>query len=137
MNLTLFLETFSAWARAQADIEGVALVGSHARDAATTDSDVDLVILTSVVSRYFQDQSWISQFGDVGQRSVEEWGRVKSLRVFYKAGPEIEYNFATPDWASSPVDRGTFNVVADGMKIVYDPQAVLGNLKDAVASGCS
>lgn len=137
MKVTSFLEAFGCWARAQPDIEGAALVGSHARNTATEESDVDLMILTTGIASYFENRSWISQFGDVGECKVENWGLVKSLRAFYKDGTEVEYNFSTPDWAGVPVDTGTYHVVADGMKIIYDPQCVLKTLQEIVSSGGS
>ena len=135
MEIATFLKAFDCWARAQRDIVGVALVGSHARDTANEDSDVDVIILTSEVDKYSLDQLWISQFGAVQRCEPENWGRVKSLRVFYKDGTEVEYNFSTRDWASIPVDAGTYNVVADGMKIIHDPQRILKVLQETVSSG--
>jgi Nucleotidyltransferase domain len=41
------LERATAWARRRPDIRGLALVGSWARGSARTDSDVDLVVLTT------------------------------------------------------------------------------------------
>jgi predicted nucleotidyltransferase len=64
VNVSAFLEAFGRWARAQPDIEAVALVGSYARNAAIESSDVDLVILTSGVDRYLRDRSWVSLFGE-------------------------------------------------------------------------
>ena len=45
-----FLDTFVAWASAQA----MALVGSYARGAAKDDSDIDLVILTDRPQTYLE-----------------------------------------------------------------------------------
>ena len=129
MEIESFLEAFGRWASAQPDIEGVGLVGSHARNAPNEGSDVDLVILTTEVAKYFQNQSWTLQFGEVEGCDVETWGRVKSLRIFYKDGMEVEYSFSLPDWASTPVDAGTYRVVSDGMKIIYDPQGILKALQ--------
>ena len=129
MNVSSFLEEFSRWAKTQADIEAAALVGSYARDAATTESDIDLMILTTKLSSYFQDQIWVSQFGEVEESKAENWGRVETLRVFYKGAIEVEYNFSTPDWADIPVDAGTHSVISDGMKILSDPQGILERLQ--------
>jgi len=46
VEVAIFPEAFDCWARAQRDIVGVALVGSHARDTANEESDVDLIIST-------------------------------------------------------------------------------------------
>ena len=37
-----FLDVFLAWASAQPDVQGIALVGSYARGTAGDDSDIDL-----------------------------------------------------------------------------------------------
>ena len=133
MEVGRFLEAFGSWASSQPDIEGVALVGSYARDAATEESDFDLIILTTKVAKYFQNQSWLSQFGDVEDSKVEDWGRVTSLRAFYENGLEVEFNFSTPDWADIPMDAGTYRVVTGGMIIVYDPQCVLRALQQGIS----
>jgi len=129
MNVVSFLEEFSRWAKTQEDIDAVMLVGSYARDAATAESDLDLMILTTKISSYFQDQIWVSQFGEVEESKVEHWGRVETLRVFYKESIEVEYNFSSPDWADIPVDAGTHSVISDGMKILSDPQGILKRLQ--------
>lgn len=134
MNVTPFLEAFGSWASARADIEAVALVGSHARGAATEGSDVDLVVLTPNVAGYVRELSWVSLFGDPSECAEEDWGRLTSVRVFYREGLEVEYGFSTPDWAGSPVDAGTAAVVSDDMKILYDPQGVLDRLRREVSS---
>jgi uncharacterized protein len=134
VEVASFLEAFGRWVSAQPDIEGVALVGSYARDAANEESDVDLMILTTEVEKYFQNQSWTLQFGEVERCKVESWGRVESLRIFYKGRMEVEYNFSLPDWASIPFDGGTHQVVDDGMKIIYDPQGILKALRQEISS---
>jgi hypothetical protein len=128
------LEGFTAWISAQPDVQAAALIGSYARDAATEQSDVDLLILTTEVEKYFQNREWLSMFGAVDKYDVENWGKVESLRVFYKGVVEVEYNFSTPDWAGAPVDEGTRRVVSDGMKILFDPQGLLKRLRETIAA---
>ena len=129
MDVKVFLDKFSGWASLRPDIEGVALVGSYARDVADEESDVDLIILTKHSESYLNDPSWASGFGEVGERKVENWGRLKSLRVFYRDGLEVEYGFAPSDWADIPVDTGTHRVVKGGMKILFDPRGLLTRLQ--------
>ena len=128
-TVSRFLRAFVGWSQLQRDIVGVALVGSHARHTANQNSDVDLIILTLAVEKYFSSDDWLSQFGEVSDSRFEQWGRVQTLRAFYKHGLEIEYNFTNPDWASLPMDSGTQRVVKDGLKILCDPQGVLGALQ--------
>jgi predicted nucleotidyltransferase len=135
LNVSAFLEAFSRWARTQPDIVAVVLVGSHARDAATESSDVDLVILTSVVDRYLRDRSWVSVFGESSECREEDYGRVTSVRAFYESGLEVEYGLTTPDWADAPVDEGTLGVVTEGMKVLYDPQGIIAGMQREIADG--
>ena len=134
-RVSAFLESFSRWAAAQTDVKAAALVGSYARDAATEGSDVDLLILVSDVANYIRDQSWVTVFGEVTECMEEDWGKVISVRAFYKDGLEVEYSFSTPDWADMPVDAGSFRVVSDGMKILYDRMSILSNVQREVLSG--
>lgn len=121
-----------SWATAQANIEGVALVGSYARGTATENSDVDLIILTSEPVRYLESQDWLHLFGEIERSKNETWGDVKTIRATYKTGLEVEYNFSAPSWAAVPVDAGTLQVLNDGMKILYDPTGILDVLRNAV-----
>ena len=133
MNLD-FLDEVKAWAAAQPDVVGVALVGSHARGAATPESDVDVMILTTNVGRHFQSEAWASLFGQVESAAVEHWGVVRTLRCFYEGGLELEFNFASPGWADVPVASGTRRVVSDGMQILLDPRGILESVQREVRS---
>jgi nucleotidyltransferase-like protein len=132
MDVSAFLKAFNRWATAQPDVKAVALVGSYARDAATEGSDVDLLILTTDVSKYISDRSWVSRFGKDSECRVEDWGKITSLRTFYKGGLEVEYGFSTPDWAKIPMDAGSLRVVSDGMKILFDAQNILSTVQRGV-----
>lgn len=90
---------------------------------------MDLIILTKESESYLNDPAWAAAFGEFTKRKVEDWGWVKSLRVFYKDGLEVEYGFALPDWADIPVDTGTHRVVRGGMKILFDPRGLLTRLQ--------
>jgi predicted nucleotidyltransferase len=100
VKLPSFLKEFGDWVRGQPDIEGAALVGSYARNTATEESDVDLMILTREADKYFQNHEWLSRFGQIKETEEESWGKVRSLRAFYGGKIEIEFSFSTPDWAS-------------------------------------
>ena len=129
MNISAFLAAVSGWASAQPDVLAIALVGSYARDAAAEGSDVDLLILTSEVAKYINDRSWLSQFGEVTNSRVENYGKVTSLRTFYQDGLEVEYGLTTRDWAQIPMDAGSRRIVIDGMKILFDPHRILSSVE--------
>ncbi|HEX9332581.1 MAG TPA: nucleotidyltransferase domain-containing protein, partial [Anaerolineales bacterium] len=86
-----FLDSFIAWASAQRDVQGIALVGSYARGAARDDSDIDLVILTDQLPKYVEDIQWTEIFGVVDKHQTEDYGKLTSLRVWYQNGVEVEY----------------------------------------------
>jgi len=122
-----FIRSVVHWASMQPDIGAVALVGSFARNAATENSDIDLVILTNEPDRYLKDTEWVRQFGAVARQQTEDYGKVTSLRVWYISGREVEYGIATPDWAMPPLDDGARRVIMDGMKVLYERKAFLAH----------
>jgi predicted nucleotidyltransferase len=80
-----FLSQFSQWASEQSHVQGVALVGSHARGTGTGASDLDLVVLADDPRLYLQDRSWVQTFGNVVSQNTEHYGNLVSLRVHYEA----------------------------------------------------
>jgi predicted nucleotidyltransferase len=115
-----FLKEFTDWVDSQADIKAVALVGSHARNAATETSDVDLVLIANQPQRYLQDRDWIRRFGEIHRQQVEHYGKVTSIRVWYTDGREVEYGITDEGWAAVPLDEGTQRVIEDGMRILFE-----------------
>jgi uncharacterized protein len=127
MEIENLLVAVKRWAEDQPEIQGVLLVGSHARGTARPDSDVDLVILTDNPKRYLDSASFAEDWGAVSKWQVEDWGKVTALRVWYADGLEVEYGFALPDWAAQPLDPGTRQVIAEGMRVVFDRVGTIGN----------
>lgn len=125
MDLTELLAAVTAWAQARNDVVGLALVGSHARDAATEDSDVDFCILSDAAAALTGEPGWTSRFGTPRDVMTEQYGATVSVRVFYDRGWEVEFGVATPDWARIPLDPGTRRVISDGIRILYDPEGIL------------
>jgi len=114
------VKAVTSWAENQLDIASVALVGSHARGNARSDSDVDFVIQCQTPSRYLQDLKWISGFGVVQSVSFEDWGLVQSVRVFYAGGPETEFGITSSQWSTFPLDGGTITVLRAGVLVLLD-----------------
>lgn len=109
-----FLNALVVWASDQSDVQAIALVGSYARGAAREDSDIDLVILTNQPAKYLDDIQWTERFGSVDKHQTEDYGKLISFRVWYLNGPEVEYGITTPDWAATPLDPGTREVILGG-----------------------
>lgn len=126
------IEAVRRWAEGRADIRALALVGSHARGDARPDSDIDLVLLCTDPERYVRATDWISTFGEVARSSLEDWGDVRSVRVTYRSGTEVEFGIAGLDWAAIPPDRGTADVLRNGVRILLDREALLDRVVRAV-----
>ena len=127
-----YIEKVRQWACAEDRISALALVGSHARQQARPDSDIDFVIISDDVAQLAKDVSWINRFGTVKSQTKEKWGIVTAVRVFYADGQEIEFGLASKSWAGNPADAGTERVVKDGMVILKDTEKLLEKLKMAV-----
>ena len=125
MNVESFLRAVVAWAEELADVRAVALVGSRARHSATETSDVDLVILLHDPSSYWHDTTWTGRFGLVSRHRLEHYGRVTSVRVWYVDGLEVEFGLTDESWAALPLDEGTRRVVADGIRVLFEHEALL------------
>ena len=115
-----FLDAFVGWASDQADVQAIALVGSYARGAARDDSDIDLVILTDQPEKYLDSIEWVERFGRVEKHQTEDYGKLISIRVSYQDGAEVEYGITTPDWAVTPLDAGTREVISGGMIVLFE-----------------
>lgn len=125
--IELLLDPVREWAMSRPDVRAAALVGSHARGTAGRDSDVDLLLLTEHPRTLAEDTGWVSNFGTPEKLALEDCGRVTSVRVWYRAGPEIEFGLATLEWATEP-DVGTRRVLADGYRVLLDREGVFAQL---------
>jgi len=124
-QVEVFLHNFVTWASSQADIQGIALVGSYARNAANDSSDVDLVILAKNPEQYLKDQAWVQRFGEVSRQQIEEYGILTSIRVWYVDGREIEYGLTNENWAAIPLDQGTKRVISNGIRVLFERTPLL------------
>jgi predicted nucleotidyltransferase len=123
-----FLNKVKEWAKTQPDLLALALIGSHARGEAKTDSDIDLILLTSNPEEFFGNPEWIAELGSPVQIVKEDWGKVTSLRVFFADDLEVEFGITDQSWASFPLDSGTQDVINDGMNILFERKPILSTL---------
>jgi predicted nucleotidyltransferase len=127
MEIEELLRRVCTWAESEPAIAAVALVGSHARGTARPDSDIDLVVLTRETGAYLNDLAWTRLFGEPSRRTIENWGIVSSVRVWYADGPEVEFGIAGTDWGADPTDEGTTRVIRDGIRIVCEKGGLLSS----------
>ena len=141
MKIDLILSRVVEWAESRSNIMAVALVGSWARGTAREYSDIDLMFLTPDATEYRNEKEWMQEIGwEVLGSKVDSWedrdyGLVWSRHICLEDGTAVEFSFGSPDWAATqPIDGGTFSVVKDGCKILYDPTALLAKLIAEVRS---
>ncbi|MFH8473717.1 nucleotidyltransferase family protein [Streptomyces sp. NPDC018000] len=116
------------WATTRQDIVGLLLVGSYARNAARPDSDIDIVLLTTDQTQYFNN-SWADELALGELVRTQEWGPITERRYATASGLEVEIGIGSPEWAQTdPVDPGTRRVVTDGARPLHDPAGVLASL---------
>lgn len=125
-----FLTEFTRWTQTQSDILAAALVGSHARNQATAASDIDLIIVAGAPKKYLEDTTWAQVFGTVIDHRIENYGKVTSLRVWYAGSHEVEYGFTDATWPHLPLDEGTKLVVSSAIKILFERESILSQLKE-------
>ncbi len=119
------LANVANWATENPHISGVVLVGSYARGEPSPTSDVDLVVIAESLKELFSDRSWIDGFGEVTDAEEEDWGKVKSLRVRFSSGLEVEFGITGHHWLEKPIDEGTAAVLRKGVTIVFDREGFL------------
>jgi uncharacterized protein len=120
-----------AWAVAQNTIRAIALVGSRARGTATPDSDIDLILLVVDPESFRVDQSWSDAINGLRQTTSRDaqYGDLWSRHVRLDDGIEVEFGFASLSWASrSPLNTGAKQVISNGCRVLYDPDALLATL---------
>jgi len=126
------LKKIKNWAHKNNDLNSLLLVGSYARNEVHQDSDIDLVLIFNDPKKYINNLDWIKEFGEIERYEIEYWGRVTSIRAWYKNGIEVEFGITSAEWAETPVDSGTFRVVSDGSKILVDKSKKLKQLLSEV-----
>ena len=122
------LKELKNWADKNNELDSLLLIGSYARNKAHQNSDIDLVLMLNNPEKYVNNLDWIKEFGEIEKHEIEYWGRVTSIRAWYKNGIEVEFGITSAEWAEIPVDSGTSRVVSYGSKILVDKSKKLEQL---------
>lgn len=130
------LSALKTWSGKNPCVKGMALVGSWAaedRDHAEADADIFLVVddpqFFRTESAWMGEIDWIAAGLGPGHWSECDYGRICSRHLKFSDGAEVEVNFVPPEWASvDPVDPVTRRLAGNGMRVVHDPEGILGRL---------
>jgi aminoglycoside 6-adenylyltransferase len=122
-KIRAFLDDLARWARSQADIRAVLLVGSQARVDSPADdlSDVDLALFVDDPERYLRDAGWVRSFGEPLLTFLEPTavGGFEERRVLFRDGLEVDFSILPAVIAKEPPPEAEA-VLVRGFSILYD-----------------
>jgi aminoglycoside 6-adenylyltransferase len=111
------------WAKAQADVRALLLVGSQARMDTPADalSDVDLTLFVDDPERYLREADWVRSFGEPLLTFLEPTavGGFEERRVLFQDGLEVDFSILPEPVATVPPPEAQA-VLARGFSVLYD-----------------
>ena len=119
------LKDLVAWGETHRALVAIGLVGSYAKGTAGPHSDVDVMLIAESPELLLAERSWLHRFGFPERTEEEDYGLVQAVRCLYRDGPEVEFNVTGRVWATPPIDPSTANVIAEGLRPLYDPEGLL------------
>lgn len=114
-----------AWGEASADVRGILVVGSQARDNCPADewSDLDLVLAVTDTEPYLAHAEWLLAIGPVWVTFIEEngiggWER----RVLFAGGLDVDFNLHSVEQIQQLTDDLTqiSGVLRRGARVLMD-----------------
>jgi len=129
------------WVARTENLRALALLGSWARDEATPQSDLDLLVLAMKPGRYCGERPPLAAIGLAGagyqliNRQRVQYGVVTSQVLTLDPEAELELSFAGREWAElAGTDPGTASVIRRGFRILVDKDGMLRRAAAAVAA---
>jgi hypothetical protein len=135
-RVELFLSALKTWACTEQRVKGLALVGSWSREERDhAEADADVVLIVEDPDHFRTQSAWITDIDweaaglGSGRWSECDYGPACSRHLTFADGAEIEVSFVGARWASvNPVDPATRRIAGNGMRVVHDPEGLLGRL---------
>ncbi|MEZ5816501.1 MAG: hypothetical protein R3D44_05425 [Hyphomicrobiaceae bacterium] len=134
------LSALQRWSDGNASIKGLALVGSWGdEDRQHAEADADLILIVDEPDAFRSRSDWMEEIDwklaglGPGHWSECDYGGVCSRHLKFADGAEIEVSFVGEDWASiAPIHPATRRMAGNGMRVVHDPDGLLGRLLTAL-----
>lgn len=124
MDPVSFATKVTKWAKCDNRVVAALVCGSHARNRAHADSDLDFILIAPEPISLLDNRAWLGSFGRADVVRDEDWGLVQSIRAYYGT-LEVEFGIAGLEWAQPPIDSGTARVMLEPTRILYDPEHLL------------
>ena len=134
-QLEQLLSALTSWSTVHPSIDGLALVGSWSSARDHAECDVDLVCLVDNPELFRAEHGWM---GDIDWPSaglaIKGWTDVDSgcgraRHLTFDGGEEVQVAFVDRAWVKTdPVDPITRRIAGEGLRVLHDPQGLLGRL---------
>jgi aminoglycoside 6-adenylyltransferase len=132
------LSRIEDWARTDAAVHGLLLLGSRARSDHAADewSDTDLIVVVDDPASFLADASWPARFGAVAITFIEQTGHGrKERRVLYADGTDLD---AIPvplaEVRDGLSDPGALAILGRGHRILLDRAGLFDRLPQQIAA---
>ncbi len=122
------VDAASAWMRRTVNVRAALVLGSQARTEHPGDgnSDLDILLLAKEPDTFFEDRSWLAEFGEALATAEEDenlpWAgiRWRVLRVLYSDGRAVDFSIL-PDAKRAAVLGLNREIHAKGYVVIHDP----------------
>lgn len=130
------LDRLVDWARTDAGVHALLLLGSRARSEQPADewSDTDLVVVVDDPAAFLADASWPARFGSVAVSFIEETAHGRSeRRVLYADGTDLDMvPVALEELRAGLREPGPLAMLARGHRVLVDKAGLLDDLPELI-----
>jgi uncharacterized protein len=130
------LTALKDWSQNNQRVKGVALISSWSpEERLHAEADADIVLVVDNPGLFRQQSAWMDEIDwaaaglGTGRWTECDYGNACSRHLTFDDGAEVEVSFVPPAWtAIDPVDPATRRIARNGMRVVHDPEGLLGRL---------
>lgn len=125
---------FTAWAKAEKDIQAAVIIGSRARTDAPADqwSDLDIIFLTDKPDQFIHSESWLNQIHPYSITFLEKTavGNGMERRVMFSPHLDVDFVILTPEHFSGMLQvKEVQQVFKNGYQVLFDKTDVTSGIK--------